>query len=89
MLFGPTLLVCSAGMIRREQVEAVGGFDASLPLVEDVEVYLRAMRQGAECPAIQITVGKPGICPSCGGDQIETLQPSGTDQAIPIGGRPR
>ena len=28
----------------------------------------------AECHAIQITVGKPGVCLSCGGDQIETLQ---------------
>jgi GT2 family glycosyltransferase len=46
MLFGPTVLVCSAGIIRREQVEAVGGFDASLPLVEDVDFYLRAIRHG-------------------------------------------
>ena len=61
MLFGPTLLVCSAGMIRREQVEAIGGFDASLPLVEDVDFYMRAMRQGGaqflDRPALRYRIG--------------------------------
>ncbi len=61
MLFGPTLLVCSAGMVSREQVDAVGGFDASLPLVEDVDFYLRAMREGGvtflDRPALKYRIG--------------------------------
>jgi glycosyltransferase involved in cell wall biosynthesis len=44
MAFGPTLLVCSAGMLRRKHVASLGGFDSSLPLVEDVDFYARAIR---------------------------------------------
>ena len=61
MLFGPTLLVCSAGMVRREHVAAIGGFDASLPLVEDVDFYMRAMRRGGahflDRPALRYRIG--------------------------------
>ena len=61
MLFGPTMLVCSAGMVRRKQVDAIGGFDPSLPLVEDVDFYLRAIRQGGvqflDRPALKYRVG--------------------------------
>ncbi len=43
--FEPTMLVCSASLIRRECVEALGGFDEEIRLVEDVEFYARAFRQ--------------------------------------------
>ena len=46
MLFGPTLLVCSAGMVRRDHFDAVGGFDTVMPLMEDVDFYMRAIRHG-------------------------------------------
>ena len=43
MFFRPTLLVCGAAVIRRRCFTALGGFDADLPLYEDVEFYARAM----------------------------------------------
>ncbi len=43
--FRPALLVCSAGIIRRECLPVLGGFDEELPLVEDVDFYARAARR--------------------------------------------
>lgn len=49
MFFGPTLLVCSAAIIRRRCIADLGGFNPELPLVEDVDFYARAIRRfGAE-----------------------------------------
>jgi glycosyltransferase involved in cell wall biosynthesis len=45
MLFKPTLLVCGAAMIRRDCLKALDGFDISLPLMEDVDFYARAIRR--------------------------------------------
>jgi glycosyltransferase involved in cell wall biosynthesis len=45
MLFDRTLVVCSACVVRRECVEALGGFDAEIRLMEDSDYFLRAMRQ--------------------------------------------
>ncbi len=45
MLFGETMLVCSAGVVRRECVIAVNGFDPDLPLMEDVDFYARTIRR--------------------------------------------
>ena len=73
MLFGPTLLVCSAGMVRRELVDTLGGFDVSLPLVEDVDFYMRAMRQGGvqflDRPALKYRVG-PSLMRQPRSDQL-------------------
>lgn len=41
---GPTLHVNSACLIRREHLDALGGYDERLRLVEDLEFYLRAVR---------------------------------------------
>ncbi|MGI4800539.1 MAG: glycosyltransferase family 2 protein [Janthinobacterium lividum] len=46
MVFGPTMLVCGAGIIRRKVAQAIGGFDTAMPLMEDVDFYTRAMREG-------------------------------------------
>ena len=43
MLCGNTLLVCSAAMIRRRCFDALGGFDETLGLMEDVDFYARAI----------------------------------------------
>ena len=43
--FQDTMLVCSAALIRRECVAALGGFDEEIRLVEDVEFYARAFRR--------------------------------------------
>lgn len=45
MFFHPTLLVCSAAMVRTEVVKMLGGFDPNARLVEDVEFYARAIRR--------------------------------------------
>jgi glycosyltransferase involved in cell wall biosynthesis len=43
-LFGLTMLVCSAGLVRRSVIEAIGGFDPEIHRVEDVDMYARAFR---------------------------------------------
>jgi glycosyltransferase involved in cell wall biosynthesis len=45
MFFQETLLVCGAGIVRRECVAALQGFDTELPLMEDVDFYARAIRR--------------------------------------------
>jgi glycosyltransferase involved in cell wall biosynthesis len=42
-LFGETLLVNSAAMIRAECARAIGGYDETLSTFEDVEFYTRAL----------------------------------------------
>lgn len=44
MLFNSTILVCSAAIVRRAALQEAGGFDTSLPLMEDVELFTRIMR---------------------------------------------
>lgn len=44
MFFQQTLLICSAGMVRRACVEAIGGFDPEPSLAEDVDFFARAIR---------------------------------------------
>jgi GT2 family glycosyltransferase len=44
MMFVQTLLVCSAGIVRRDCAERVGGFDPRIRLMEDVDFYLRMIR---------------------------------------------
>jgi glycosyltransferase involved in cell wall biosynthesis len=45
MLFDLPLLVCSAGVVRRECVAGVGGFDPDIRLIEDADFSLRVMRR--------------------------------------------
>ena len=45
MLFDMALLVCSASVIRRDCIAAIGGFDPGIRLMEDADYHLRAMRQ--------------------------------------------
>ena len=45
LLFYNTPLVNSACMIRRTCVDALGGYDPKLPVLEDVEFYVRAIRR--------------------------------------------
>ncbi|RKH67113.1 glycosyltransferase family 2 protein [Corallococcus llansteffanensis] len=45
MMFRPTVLVNSACLIRRELLPVLDGYDPRLPLVEDVDFYLRAIRR--------------------------------------------
>jgi glycosyltransferase involved in cell wall biosynthesis len=45
MLFDRAMLVCSAGVVRRESVERIGGFDPGIRLFEDADFYARVMRE--------------------------------------------
>jgi GT2 family glycosyltransferase len=45
ILFRGTLMVNSACMIRRECFAPLGGFDASIPVYEDVDFWMRAVRR--------------------------------------------
>ena len=44
LMFEPSLVCCSACVIRRDAFEAIGGFHTHLPLYEDVDMYIRAIR---------------------------------------------
>lgn len=43
-LFGPAMLVCSAGIVQRRCVVEVDGFDPNIALYEDTDFFLRVMR---------------------------------------------
>ncbi len=45
LLFRDSIVVCSACMIRRSVFEEIGGFDPTVPLYEDVGMYIRAIRR--------------------------------------------
>ena len=45
LMFDATPLVSSSCMIRRECIEALAGYDPEIPVCEDVDFYLRAIRQ--------------------------------------------
>ena len=73
MFFAPTLLVCSAAVIRKSCITELNGFDADLPLVEDVDFYARAIRRfGAVVLAdvsIQYRIG-PSLMHAPGRDKL-------------------
>lgn len=45
LAFDRTMLVGGAAMIRRPCIEAIGGFDPSLRIAEDIDFYARAIRR--------------------------------------------
>ncbi|MDP4006128.1 glycosyltransferase family 2 protein [Methylobacterium sp. NEAU K] len=61
LVFRPTLLVCGAAVLRRACLPALGGFDAQLPLMEDVDFYARAIRRFGvrfiDRPALHYRIG--------------------------------
>lgn len=61
LFFRPTLLVCGAAIVRRACLPSLGGFDAALPIVEDVDFYARAIRRYGACfmetPALHYRIG--------------------------------
>ena len=56
MLFDNPLLVCSAGVLRRDSVARVGGFDPQIRLMEDADFYLRVMRESGAAFVDDITL---------------------------------
>ena len=85
MLFDRTLLVCSACVIRRECVEALGGFDPDIRLMEDSDFFLRAMRQfGAHFideTVLHYRIGSPSL--------LHGLDPSPSQRRAQMQGRRR
>jgi GT2 family glycosyltransferase len=45
LLFRSAIICCSAGLIRRECFQTLGGFDTAYPLYEDVAMFLRGVRR--------------------------------------------
>ncbi len=44
LLFFNSLLVCSSCVIRKSAFDAIEGFDIGIPLCEDTDMYLKAIR---------------------------------------------
>jgi GT2 family glycosyltransferase len=65
MLFDRPILVCSAGVVRRECLEKIGGFDPQIRLMEDADFYARLMREcGAyylDRVALRYRIGSPSL----------------------------
>jgi glycosyltransferase involved in cell wall biosynthesis len=65
MLFGRPMLVCSAGIVRRECVERTRGFDPDIRLMEDADFYVRIIREfGAlflDRLALHYRIGYPSL----------------------------
>ncbi len=78
MMFRRTLLICSAGVLRRECVERIGGFDTRIRIGEDAAFYARAFRQcGAyfmDGVSLKFRVSNPSLMHSITPDQTEAHQ---------------
>ena len=78
MLFDKTLLVCSAGVMRRECVAALGGFDPEIRLMEDSDFFLRVIRQfGAlfmDRVALHYRIGSPSLLHAPNPDESQRLE---------------
>ena len=65
LLLHATPMVNSAGFVRREAFDSVGGYDPEMPVNEDVEFYMRAVRRaggfwmGRE--VVKYRVGNPSL----------------------------
>lgn len=65
MLYAKTPLVNSSCLVRRDCVEAIGGYSSAIRYVEDVDFYLRAIRYGGHVfidqPVVEYRVGTPSL----------------------------
>ncbi len=79
MLFGWPILVCSAGVVRRECVERIGGFDPAIRLLEDTDFFVRVMRDSGALFLDRVTlkyrIGYPSLlhAPSLAPPQLRLL----------------
>jgi glycosyltransferase involved in cell wall biosynthesis len=78
MMFRRTLLICSAGVLRRSCVQRVGGFDPRIRIGEDAAFYARAIRHcGAyfiDSVSLKFRVSNPSLMHSITPDQAEAQQ---------------
>lgn len=78
ILFLGTLYVNSACMVRRELFEPLGGFDATIPVYEDVDFHMRAARRFGHVyvdrPVLNYRTGKPSLMHDLGKDDTLVRQ---------------
>jgi len=72
ILFRGTLIINSACMMRRDCAVALGGYDASIPVYEDVEFHMRGMRRWGHVfvdhPVLHYRTGAPSLIHNLKGD---------------------
>lgn len=78
ILFRGTLYVNSACMVRREHFAPLGGFDANIPVYEDVDFYLRGIRAYGHVyvnrPILHYRTGRPSLMHNLGKDGTLVVQ---------------
>jgi GT2 family glycosyltransferase len=78
MLFRRTLLICSAGVMRKDCVRRVGGFDPRIRIGEDVDFYARAFRNCGvyfmDRVSLKFRVSNPSLMHSLTPDETEAQQ---------------
>lgn len=78
VLFRGTLMVNSACMIRREHFEPLGGYDPTIPVYEDVDFYMRAVRRYGHVyvnrPILHYRVGAPSLMTALNHDNARVLE---------------
>jgi glycosyltransferase involved in cell wall biosynthesis len=86
MMFRRTLLITSAGIVRRECVHRVGGFDPAIRVGEDVDFYARVFRQGGvyfmDRASLKFRVGHPSIMHTPPPDKTEAQLQSEARQQL-------
>jgi glycosyltransferase involved in cell wall biosynthesis len=79
ILFRGTLIINSVCMMRRECAIALGGYDASIPVYEDVDFHMRGMRRWGHVfvdhPVLHYRTGAPSLMHDHHGNQ-EPIQQS-------------
>lgn len=79
ILFRGTLIINSVCMMRRECALALGGYDATIPVYEDVEFHMRGMRRWGHVfvdhPVLHYRTGAPSLIHNLKGNQ-EPIQRS-------------
>jgi glycosyltransferase involved in cell wall biosynthesis len=73
MLFESTPLVNSSCMVRKTCATAIGGYSPDVPLCEDVDFFMRAIRHSGfvfiDRPVVRYRTGEPSLMQTLGGDR--------------------
>jgi glycosyltransferase involved in cell wall biosynthesis len=78
IMFRGTVIINSCCVIRADCARRLGGFDASIPVYEDVEFFTRGIRAFGhvfvDVPVLSYTTGKPSIIHDLDGDWAPVQQ---------------
>jgi GT2 family glycosyltransferase len=73
LLFGTTFFVNSACLIRRDCITKLGGYDPTIPVCEDVDFYLRAIRKFGgvfvDCTVLEYRTGASSLMHNLDGNR--------------------